>query len=181
MLDTPGHVDFSTEMSVPLQVLDYAILVISVAREYRPYGDLVEFALRYRIPTFIFINKMDLDGTDRHKIMEDIRSILHEGCVDFSENQDSRLFMEDLAVCDENILNHYLEHGIVETEDIAKLIYSRKTFPCYFGSALKQDGVKPFIKGLKKYSLSKEYPDSFAAKAYKVSRDDQVIGLLFKK
>lgn len=182
LLDTPGHVDFSTEMERTLQVLDYAILVISGSEGIQGHTvTLWSLLSRYKIPTFIFINKMDLDGTDRHKIMEDIRSILHEGCVDFSENQDSRLFMEDLAVCDENILNHYLEHGIVETEDIAKLICSRKTFPCYFGSALKQDGVKPFIKGLKKYSLSKEYPDSFAAKVYKVSRDDQGNRLTFLK
>ena len=86
-----------------------------------------------------------MDGTDRHKIMEDIRSILHEGCVDFSENQDSRLFMEDLAVCDENILNHYLEHGIVETEDIAKHM-QQKDISMLFWFCPKAGWVKPFIK-----------------------------------
>ena len=129
LLDTPGHVDFSTEMERTLQVLDYAILVISGSEGIQGHTvTLWSLLSRYKIPTFIFINKMDLDGTDRHKIMEDIRSILHEGCVDFSENQDSRLFMEDLAVCDENILNHYLEHGIVETEDIASLYAAERHF-----------------------------------------------------
>lgn len=182
LLDTPGHVDFSAEMERTLQVLDYAILVISGSEGIQGHTEtLWRLLSRYKIPTFIFINKMDLDGTNKIQIMEDIKSLLHEGCIDFSNEQDSRLFMEDLAICDESILNHYIEYGNVETEDILKLIHTRKAFPCYFGSALKQDGVEKFIKGLDKYTLSKNYPDTFGAKVYKVARDDQGNRLTYLK
>ena len=106
LLDTPGHVDFSAEMERTLQVLDYAILVISGSEGIQGHTEtLWRLLLRYRIPTFIFINKMDLDGANRQKLMEELKGLLHEGCVEFTEDQEPTLFMENLAVCDEKLLH----------------------------------------------------------------------------
>ena len=182
LLDTPGHVDFSAEMERTLQVLDYAILVISGSEGIQGHTEtLWRLLLRYRIPTFIFINKMDLDGANRQKLMEELKGLLHEGCVEFTEDQEPTLFMENLAVCDEKLLHSYIDKGIIEIEDIAKLIGSRKVFPCYFGSALKQDGIMEFISGLRKYTFIKHYTDTFGAKVYKITRDDQGNRLTYLK
>ena len=182
LLDTPGHVDFSAEMERTLQVLDYAILVISGSEGVQGHTEtLWRLLLRYNIPVFIFINKMDLEGTDRQKLTEELKGALSEGCVDFSDNQDPILFMENLAVCDENLLHYYIEHGKIETDDIAKLIYNRKAYPCYFGSALKQDGVLEFLDGLREYTLNIKYPEEFSARVYKIARDDQGNRLTYMK
>ena len=182
LLDTPGHVDFSAEMERTLQVLDYAILVISGSEGIQGHTEtLWSLLLRYNIPTFIFINKMDLEGVDRHKLMEELKEVLSEGCVDFSDDQDPKLLMENLAMCDEKLFNHYIETGIIKTEDIAKLIERRKAYPCYFGSALKQDGVEAFLNGISEYTLGKRYPMDFGAKVYKLARDEQGNRLTYMK
>lgn len=174
LLDTPGHVDFSAEMERTLQVLDYAILVISGSEGIQGHTEtLWRLLSRYNIPTFIFINKMDLEGANKQKLMEELKGVLSDGCVDFSYDQDSEIFMEDLAICDEDLLDHYIESGIIEKNDIAKLIRERKAFPCYFGSALKQNGVYEFLNGLRKYTLARKHTREFGAKVYKISRDEQ--------
>lgn len=173
LLDTPGHVDFSAEMERTLQVLDYAILVISGSDGVQGHTEtLWKLLTRYKIPTFLFINKMDLNGTDKQSLMDDVKKKLHEGCVDFSNERDST-FMENLAMCDENLLNEYINSGIIKEDDISKLIIQRKVFPCYFGSALKLDGVEEFLDGLDRYTRPKNYPQAFGAKVYKITRDEQ--------
>lgn len=182
LLDTPGHVDFSAEMERTLQVLDYAILVISGSEGIQGHTEtLWQMLSRYRIPTFIFINKMDLDGADRQELMMALKKSLSEGCVDFSSDQDTELFMENLAIFDEKILNHYIDYGIIDVKDIAGLIYGRRVFPCYYGSALKQNGIEEFLEGIRTYTLIKRYADSFGAKVYKIARDEQGNRLTFMK
>ena len=151
LLDTPGHVDFSAEMERTLQVLDYAILVINGMDGVQSHTmTLWRLLERYQIPTFLFVNKMDQQGTDHDALLNDLKQHLHENCVDFGRTQDTDYGMyeltpeqlENIAVCEEDILETYLETGIVEDRDIARLIIQRKIFPCYFGSALKEKGVK---------------------------------------
>lgn len=174
LLDTPGHVDFSAEMERTLQVLDYAILVISGSDGVQGHTQtLWRLLTRYRIPTFLFVNKMDLDGTDRSALMVELKKRLNEDCVDFSEDQDPKVLMENLAMCDEALLDQYLESGVVESKDITTLISNRKIFPCYFGSALKLEGVETFLNGIEQFTQSTSYSEKFGAKIYKISRDDQ--------
>lgn len=182
LLDTPGHVDFSAEMERTLQVLDYAILVISGSDGVQGHTEtLWSLLARYRIPTFIFVNKMDLERTDRNALMGELKRLLNDGCVDFSEDQNSKVLMENLAMCDEALLDHYIEGGVIGTKDIATLIEDRKTFPCYFGSALKLDGVETFLNGLEQYSQSSYYSEEFGAKVYKIARDEQGNRLTYLK
>ena len=174
LLDTPGHVDFSAEMERALQVLDYAILVISGSDGIQGHTEtLWRLLARYQIPTFLFVNKMDLQGTDRHALMSELRKQLQDGCVDFSEEQDSIEFWETLAIHDESLLEKYLESGEISNDAISWLIAERKIFPCYFGSALKLQGVEEFLAGLEKYTRSRSYSEEFGAKIYKIVRDDQ--------
>ena len=182
LLDTPGHVDFSAEMERTLQVLDYAILVVSGSEGIQGHTEtLWRLLSRYSIPTFIFVNKMDLDGADKEKLLAELKEGLSEGCVDFSKDQELQLFMENLAVCDEDLLERYIETGTIETNEIGQLIGTRKTFPCYFGSALRQDGVEEFLKGLSKYCRNKQYSREFGAKVYKIARDEQGNRLTYMK
>lgn len=182
LLDTPGHVDFSAEMERTLQVLDYAILVISGSDGVQGHTEtLWRLLARYQIPTFLFINKMDMEGTDRQAILSDLKEVLHEGCIDFSDDQNQKLFMENLAMCDEALLNQYFDKGIIEDLDIKEMIMQRKLFPCFFGSALKQEGIQEFLNGLRTYTRSKHFPDSFGAKVYKIARDDQGNRLTYMK
>lgn len=181
LLDTPGHVDFSAEMERTLQVLDYAILVISGSDGVQGHTEtLWKLLARYNIPTFIFVNKMDLNIKSRQALMNEIKKKLHDGCVDFTDEQDVS-FLESLAMCEEELLNKYISNGILEEKDIIKLIALRKAFPCYFGSALKIEGVEEFLNGLDRYTKSKTYPDKFGAKVYKISRDEQGNRLTFMK
>lgn len=174
LLDTPGHVDFSAEMERTLQVLDYAILVISGSDGVQGHTQtLWRLLARYHIPTFLFINKMDLEVCDHAALLQELKRLLNDGCIDFSEGQEAAEFMENLAVHDEVLLEHYLENGNIETEHIAGLIAQRKVFPCYFGSALKLMGVEEFLEGLAEYTIKKQYPSQFGAKIYKITRDEQ--------
>ncbi len=224
LLDTPGHVDFSAEMERTLQVLDYAVLVISGADGVQGHVETLWRLLnRYEIPVFLFINKMDQQGTDRDALMEELTKRLDSRCIDFTgaaktlsegtdldgsgrgmqkddfwmdtEAHDSgrqiqeagdssdgkqnvpeadlEAFMENLAMCDEGLLERYLETGVIEKEDIRELVAQRKVFPCYFGSALKMKGVGALLEGIRTYSCSVEYPDEFGARVYKITRDLQ--------
>lgn len=170
LLDTPGHVDFSAEMERTLQVLDVAILVISGADGVQGHVmTLWRLLKRYEIPTFLFVNKMDQPGTDREKLMSELQSRLSEHCVEFSEGED---FFEDIAMCDEALLEEVLEHGNIPEEHIAEAVCERKVFPCYFGSALKLQGVEELLKGIKKFTLLPEYPEEFGARVFKIGRDN---------
>lgn len=174
ILDTPGHVDFSAEMERTLQVLDYAILVISGADGVQGHVQtLWKLLKRYEIPVFLFINKMDQEGTDRQAILCELQKRLDESCVDFSMEQDSDEFMERIAMCEEGLLEKYLERNSISAEDIKYAIVNRKVFPCYFGSALKLQGVEEFINDFENFTIVKNYPEDFGAKVYKISRDKQ--------
>ena len=190
LLDTPGHVDFSAEMERTLQVLDYAILVINGMDGVQSHTmTLWRLLERYQIPTFLFVNKMDQQGTDHDALLNDLKQHLHENCVDFGRTQDTDYGMyeltpeqlENIAVCEEDILETYLETGIVEDRDIARLIIQRKIFPCYFGSALKEKGVKDFWNGVQKYTVEPKRPTEFGAKVFKIARDEQGNRLTYMK
>ena len=190
LLDTPGHVDFSAEMERTLQVLDYAILVINGMDGVQSHTmTLWRLLERYQIPTFLFVNKMDQQRTDHDALLNDLKQHLHENCVDFGRTQDTDYGMyeltpeqlENIAVCEEDILETYLETGIVEDRDIARLIVQRKIFPCYFGSALKEKGVKDFWNGVQKYTAEPKRPTEFGAKVFKIARDEQGNRLTYMK
>ena len=174
LLDTPGHVDFSAEMERTLQVLDYGILVISGADGVQGHTEtLWRLLSRYQIPVFLFINKMDQPGTDRETLLVELKEKLDTNCVDFSADQTSEDWKEQVAVCDEQVLEAYLEGEEISRVQIQKMIRERKLFPCYFGSALKLTGVKEFLEDLKLRIRESSYPESFGAKIYKITRDNQ--------
>lgn len=174
LLDTPGHVDFSAEMERTLQVLDYGILVISGADGVQGHTEtLWRLLSRYQIPVFLFINKMDQPGTDREILLVELKEKLDTNCVDFSADQTSEDWKEQVAVCDEQVMEAYLEGEEISRVQIQKMIWERKLFPCYFGSALKLTGVKEFLEDLKLRIRESSYPESFGAKIYKITRDSQ--------
>ena len=233
LLDTPGHVDFSAEMERTLQVLDYAILVINGADGVQGHTQTLWRLLeQYKIPTFLFVNKMDQDGTDREGLLQELKKKLSGNCVDFGgelechgaeesgkamqqvdnfgktsgepENEsgvekqmdhDGRFadskkndhingtddFLENIAVCDENLLENFLETGIIKKKAVVKLILERKLFPCFFGSALKMEGVDAFIHGMETYMAAPVCPSEFGAKIFKIARDDQGNRLTYMK
>lgn len=182
LLDTPGHVDFSAEMERTLRVLDYAILVINGADGVQGHTEtLWKLLKQYRIPVFLFINKMDQNGTDAEKLLEELRVKLSGSCVRFGEAEDSEEFLENVAMAEEQVLETYLEHGTIERGEISRLIRERKVFPCYFGSALKNIGVKEFLAGLECYAKERSYPEEFGAKVYKIARDPQGNRLTYLK
>ena len=173
LMDTPGHVDFSAEMERTLQVLDYAILVISGADGVQGHTKTLWRLLDiYNIPVFIFVNKMDQNGTDKDKLIIEIKKQLHEGCIDF-EQANSDDFYDQLAMCDENLMEAYLEAGRLETEFIRIAVRGRKVFPCFFGSALKLLGVEQFMQGVERYTMPPRYSGEFGAKIFKITRDEQ--------
>lgn len=177
LLDTPGHVDFSAEMERTLQVLDVAVLVISGSDGVQAHTlTLWRLLKHYQVPVFLFVNKMDQPDTDKSAIMADLREQLSEYCVDFSEKGDASSeeeFFESIAVCEENVLNEFLETGKIKNKSIQNLAGERKLFPCFFGSALKLSGVEELLEGLCAYTQEKEYPAQFGARVFKISRDVQ--------
>lgn len=173
-LDTPGHVDFSAEMERTLQVLDYAILVISGADGVQGHTEtLWRLLSRYQIPVFLFINKMDQPGPDREALLAEVKEKLDVNCVEFSADQTDEEWKEQVAVCDEQVMEAYLEGEEISREQIRKMIRERKLFPCYFGSALKMTGVEEFLDDLKLRIRETSYPETFGAKIYKITRDNQ--------
>ena len=183
LLDTPGHVDFSAEMERVLQVLDYAVLVISGTDGVQGHTvTLWRLLKRYNVPVFLFINKMDREGTDRNALMSELKGRLDEGCTDIEairENNPDRL--ESLAVCDDAMLEEYLETGSICKNTLRRTIAERKVFPCWFGSALKAEGITELLDGIREYSISPEYPEKFGAKVYKIARDPQGNRLTYLK
>lgn len=174
LLDTPGHVDFSAEMERTLQILDYAVLIIGGTDGVQGHVETLWRLLRqYKIPVFLFINKMDQDGADPAEIRKELQGRLDEKCIDFTDSQPQEEFMENLAMCDETVLENYLEEGEISREQTAELIARRKVFPCYFGSALKSQGIREFLEGLERYMKVPDYPETFGAKVYKISRDEK--------
>ena len=188
LLDTPGHVDFSAEMERTIQVLDAAVLVVSGADGVQGHTRTVWRLLkRHHVPVFLFINKMDQSGCDKQGLMQDLKANLDENCVDFGgwsgekgewdpKETQTDDFYQELAVCDERIMESYFENGIIKTEEIGQLIRERKVFPCYFGSALKLKGVEKLIEGLALYAAGLEAGKEekpFGAKVFKISRDNQ--------
>lgn len=181
LLDTPGHVDFSAEMERTLQVLDYAILVVSGADGIQGHTKTLWRLLEeYEIPVFIFINKMDRPKADQDLLLEELKSRLSDNCVSF-EDTDSKDFMEEAAMCSEEALEHFLEMGNIEEEMISRLIARRRLFPCYFGSALKMTGVKEFLQGICRFVRQKEYPEEFGARVFKIARDEENSRLTYLK
>lgn len=173
-LDTPGHVDFSAEMERTLQVLDYAILVISGADGVQGHTEtLWRLLSRYQIPVFLFINKMDQPGTDREALLAEVKEKLDANCVEFFADQTDKEWKEQVAVCDEQVMEAYLEGEEISREQIRQMIRERKLFPCYFGSALKMTGVEEFLDDLKLRIRETSYPETFGAKIYKITRDNQ--------
>lgn len=180
LLDTPGHVDFSAEMERTLQVLDYAILVVSGADGVQGHTQTLWSLLRrYRIPAFVFVNKMDQPGTNREERLAELQKRLDSGCIDFSQEKES--IYDEIAMCDESAMEYFLEHGILEEEQIRTLIAERKVFPCFFGSALKLSGVEEFMRGMSEYTSERKYPDAFGAKVFKIGRDEQGKRLTYLK
>ncbi len=185
LLDTPGHVDFSAEMERTLQVLDYAVLLISGADGVQGHTKtLWRLLKRYGIPTFLFFNKMDQPGTDKEALL---RESLGDGIVDFS-SQNTEEFYENIAVCEEKLLEGFLETGRIDQEEIVRLIRQRKLFPCFFGSALRLQGVEELLEGLYRYTempapggAATSGDNRFAARVYKISRDKQGNRLTFLK
>lgn len=172
LLDTPGHVDFSPEMERTLQVLDYAILVISGADGVQGHTrTLWNLLRRYEIPTFVFVNKMDQEGTDAEVLLQELKNVLEEGCVNFSAKRDAH-FYEETAVCSEDALEEFLETGRLKKETLQELFLERQLFPCFFGSALRLEGVKEFLEQMQELIKVPEYPDTFAAKVFKIARDE---------
>ena len=182
LLDTPGHVDFSAEMERTLQVLDYAILVISGTDGVQSHTEtLWKLLKRYSIPTFLFINKMDLSGTDRHALLTELKERLSSAIVDFSAGEKDDAFYEQAALCEESLLEEFLENGTVENASICRAIIRRKLFPCWFGSARKLEGVDEFLAGLEQYTEAPRYPESFGAQVFKIAVDEQGARLTYLK
>ena len=181
LLDTPGHVDFSAEMERTLQVLDYAILIISGADGVQGHTETLWRLLKqYRIPVFIFVNKMDQEGTSKERLMEELKRNLHDNCVDFTDCW-QEAFYEAVAVCEEKCLEQYLRQGSVDRESVRKLIRDRLLFPVFFGSALKLSGIEEFMREMAGLLLATPYPQEFGARVFKIARDGQGNRLTYLK
>ena len=180
LLDTPGHVDFSAEMERTLQVLDYAVLIVSGADGVQGHTEtLWRLLKRYRIPVFLFVNKMDQKGTDRDAVLASLKERLDHGVVDFSGVSGNCEILgtsdetaEEIATCDEALLEAYLADGGLKTADVRNAIQDRKLFPCFFGSALKLTGVREFLTSLGEFASCPDYTKDFGAKVFKISRDE---------
>lgn len=172
LLDTPGHVDFSAETERAVQVMDCAVLLVSGADGVQGHTEtLWKLLERHHIPTFLFINKMDQPGTDRDRLLGQLRARLSDGCADFSGPWEDVL--EHAALCDEALMERYLEAGELDDADLSALIVERRLFPCFFGAALRVEGVDALLDGLARYALEPDWPAQFAARVFKISRDDK--------
>ena len=173
LLDTPGHVDFSAEMERTLQVLDAAVLLISAADGIQGHTQtLWNLLKKYQIPTILFINKMDQPLADHDKILQQLQQTFSSECIDFGAERNT-MFWESIAVAQEDSLEYFLEHGDLPQEEIARLVSCRSVFPCFFGSALKQEGITELIEGIATYIETPRYPSAFGARVYKITRDQQ--------
>lgn len=199
LLDTPGHVDFSAEMERVLQVLDCAVLVVSGADGVQGHTQtLWKLLKRYHIPTFLFVNKMDQEGTDGEKLLKELRKRFGENVIPFvdimteSDCPGGKVYLhtkegaveevlEELAVCEDDMMEEYLEDGRISLDKVQKAVADRQVFPCYFGSALHSQGVEELLDGLDLYIKDKTYPAEFGAKVYKIARDNQGNRLTYLK
>ena len=180
LLDTPGHVDFSSEMERTLQVLDCAILVVSGPDGVQAHTETLWRLLgRYQIPTLLFINKMDLPGADRDVLLMQLKERLDGSFVDFGAGREALL--ENIALCDEELLTRYLQTGDIADEDVSALMARRALFPCFFGSALRLEGIKDLLAGIRRYAPRPQRPDDFGARVYKIARDAQGARLTYLK
>ncbi|MDY2951560.1 MAG: translation factor GTPase family protein, partial [Eubacteriales bacterium] len=173
LLDTPGHVDFSTEAERTLSVLDYALLVVSGSEGIQPHTEtLFKLLCRYSVPTFVFINKMDISHLSRQELMGGLKR-LGEGFIDFSDDVPKDEFYDGLAMCSEDMMEQYLDTGTVSADAIRQSIRQRQVFPCFFGSALKLEGIKELLAGLEEYTAEPPRGDEFGARVFKISDDPQ--------
>ena len=172
LLDTPGHVDFSAETERTLQVLDYAILVISGTDGVQSHTlTLFKLLEKYGVPCFIFINKTDLDGYDGEVVLNQLKTRLSERCVEFTNDKEQ--LNENIALCDEALLNSFTENESLSDGEILNAIKQRKVFLCFSGSALKLEGIDEFLDGLNRFTLEENYSEEFGAKVYKISQDEK--------
>lgn len=184
LLDTPGHVDFSAEMERTLSVLDYAILVISGSEGVQGHTKTVWNLLReYNIPVFIFVNKMDISSYSKEDILMQLKKELSDSVVDFSESltSDKDLFYDELAMCEENMLEDYMQNNNINDDLITEAIINRQVFPVLFGCALKTNGIEDFMNCMCRYSRQPNYKQQFAARVFKIARDEQNARLTFVK
>ena len=181
LLDTPGHVDFCAEAERAVQVMDYAILVISGSDGVQSHtATLWQLLRKYNVPAFLFVNKMDLESADRDTVMAGLKKKLSDGCVDFGEPNREKLY-ENIALCDDRLLDKYYEEEVIGESDIKEAIKKRKLFPVFFGSALKVEGVDTFLDALDRYTDMPVYPDEFGARVFKISQDASKARLTFLK
>ena len=183
LLDTPGHIDFSTEMERTLQVLDYAILVISSTDGVQAHTmTLWHLLKRHHIPVFLFVNKMDQPGADRGRVLDEIQKQLDASCIDFGCCMNPDLeFYDSVAMCDEQLMEEFLVSEQIEVSRIRDAVIQRKIFPCLFGSALKQQGVDELLEILDCFMQEKDYPEEFGARVFKIAHDDQNNRLTYMK
>lgn len=175
LLDTPGHADFSAETERALQALDYAVMVISGSDGVQSHTEtLWRLLSKYKIPAFIFINKMDISPFDREYLMGELSARLSAGCVDFSPHRDRDTFFDEIAVLDESLMNCFLDNGEIPDDEICTAVRERKIFPCFFGSALKLNGVDEFLDGLDKYTVQQNNSEEFGARVYKITEENGV-------
>ena len=173
LVDTPGHVDFSAEAERTLSVLDYALLVVSGSEGIQPHTEtLFKLLCRYGVPTFVFINKMDISHLSRQELMGGLKR-LGEGFIDFSDDVPKDEFYDGLAMCSEDMMEQYLDTGTVPADAIRQSIRQRQVFPCFFGSALKLEGIKELLAGLEEYTAEPPRGDEFGARVFKISDDPQ--------
>ena len=173
LLDTPGHVDFSTEAERTLSVLDYALLVVSGSEGIQPHTEtLFKLLCRYGVPTFVFINKMDISHLSRQELMGGLKK-MGDGFIDFSDDVPKDEFYDGLAMCSEDMMEQYLDTGTVSADTIRQSIRQRQVFPCFFGSALKLEGIKELLAGLEEYTTEPPRGDEFGARIFKISDDPQ--------
>lgn len=182
LLDTPGHVDFSTEMERTLQVLDYAILVINGADGVQSHTrTLWKLLKRYQVPVFLFVNKMDQNGIEKEPLLQELKNKLSSDCVDFNQSHTKECFLEEIAVRDEALMEAFLEGEEPGNEDIQKMVIQRQIFPCFFGSALKDFGVDELLEQMNLFMKEKDYSQEFAARVFKIGRDHQNNRLTYMK